>query len=146
MRGFEIELKQGKDLSIATLFGGIRLDDVFCHVLDCEIIRNNQPINNEREVIESALIKHNEFPNTWIHKLVLHIYPNGAEPRSLLTYEDYFDSPCELILLVYDVVYAEVYVKRIDWFTRLLKNTEQLPLIHLALKTNQTDMRSVLLV
>lgn len=142
MRGFEFVLMQGKSLQISKLFQGIMLKDMQIYISESEIFRNNQPVQNGTTLIDSMIKEHVEIPNSWIHNLVLYLYPSSATASAIRTYKDLLDSDCELVLLVYDMSYVEIYVKDSDLLKQLLNNVAQMPVVNLDIKTDQTDLRS----
>ena len=142
MRGFEFVLEQGKDLQISKLFQGIMLEDTQIYISESEIFRNNQLDQNEATLIDSMIKEHVEVPNSWIHNLILFLYPNSATASAIRTYKELLDSDCELVLLVYDMSYVEIYVKNSDLLEQLLNNVAQMPVVKLDIKTDQTDLRS----
>lgn len=142
MRGFEFVLSQGKDLKISKLFQGIMLKDTQIYISESEMFRNNQPDQNEAALIDSMIKEHVEVPDSWIHNLVLYLYPNNATANAIRTYQEFLDSDCELVLLVCDMSYVEIYVKDADLLEQLLSNIAQMPIVKLDIKTEQTDLRS----
>ncbi len=145
LRGFELVLKQGDSLNIASLFYGIDLERENIRVVESEIIVKNRVIrndNNEEKRVVSAIKNQTENIKTLIHKLVAQFYPDGALPSAINTYYGFLRSDCDLVLLVYDMNYVEVYVKQWTWLCQLLKNAAQLPIVEFNIKTEQTDPRS----
>lgn len=142
VRGFEFVLSQGKDLKISKLFQGIMLKDTQIYISESEMFRNNQPDQNEAALIDSMIKEHVEVPDSWIHNLVLYLYPNNATANAIRTYQEFLDSDCELVLLVCDMSYVEIYVKDADLLEQLLSNIAQMPIVKLDIKTEQTDLRS----
>ena len=142
MRGFEFVLKQGKDLQISKLFPGIMLKDTQIYIGESEMFRNNRPAQNEVALIVSMIKEHVEVPDSWIHNLVLYLYPNSAIASAIRTYKEFLDSDCELVLLVYDMSYVEIYVKDSYLLEQLLNNVAQMPIVKLDIITEKTDLRS----
>ncbi len=74
-------------------------------------------------------------------ELILTVYPENAVSYPVETYQKYKASQCEMILLLYDMVNIEVYVKKQDWLKQLLQNAGALNAAEIRLKTEETDGR-----
>ncbi len=77
-----------------------------------------------------------------IEAIVLHLYPAGVIPEEIDFYQDFVQSNCELILLIWDVAYVDIYCKNEEWLRTLLSNAEQSPNAHISMKTVDTDDRT----
>jgi len=60
-------------------------------------------------------------PFVYVLSLVVHLYPSDAQNEWIDTYEDYKKSRCEMIILIYDSAYLEVYCKSIELLDNLFK-------------------------
>lgn len=78
--------------------------------------------------------------------LVLHLYPQNASPCRIDTYEDYLNSPCEMIILLYDCCYLEIYCKNQSWLRTMIDKAKEIPDVTFAEKYEDTDPRSVMYV
>ena len=78
--------------------------------------------------------------------LVLHLYPNNTPFSEIDSYEDYLESPCEIILLLYDFYYLEVYCKNQEWLQYLFCTAKNIPNTRIERKSEDTDPRTTMYV
>lgn len=144
MRGIEFVLNSFNfGVQINELFNEIYLMDHDIYILDATIY--------DESMNRVACPDHAKFPffqNTkyYIQHMVLAIFPNNSTIENITTYEDFINSHCELLLLIYDVAYGEIYVKSKDWLFKLLDNIEKMKVKELCIKTDESDMRTAMYV
>ncbi len=73
--------------------------------------------------------------------LVLHIYPTNTVPANIDTYQEYKNSQCVMILLLYDALNIEIYSKNQMWLMQMLNDACTLNATNIVLKTEETDER-----
>ncbi len=74
-------------------------------------------------------------------RLVLHLYPEGEEPREIDTYAEYCASPCEMMALVYDSCYLELYCKNPHWLRQVFQMVRAIPGAKVEEKHEGSDSR-----
>ena len=86
-----------------------------------------------------------------IEYLVLQLYPQGLpigeaarQMESIVTYQNYRDSDCQMILLLYDGLCAEVYCKNPAWLQSMLENAARIPDAEMTPKSSLTDSRTTM--
>jgi len=79
-------------------------------------------------------------------RLVLHLYPIGKSPEIIDTYSDFLKSRCEMILLIYDCYYAEIYCKNILWLNTIFDTLQKDPQVSVHKKFESTDTRTTMYV
>ncbi len=62
------------------------------------------------------------------------------------TYEEFCNSNYDMIILIYDCSFYEIYTKNESDIFRVIKNADGMNTIEVSIKTDSTDMRKVMLV
>ena len=78
--------------------------------------------------------------------LVLHLYPENADYQEIDYYEDFLKSNCEMIILLYDFYYMEVYCKNELWLNSLMQTAMAIPNAVVEKKYEHTDTRTSMYV
>lgn len=76
--------------------------------------------------------------------LVLHLYPENTASVQIDTYDDFLKSDCEMIILLYDIYYLEVYCKNQIWLQKLLNHVINTPGARVEEKYEETDPRTIM--
>lgn len=79
-------------------------------------------------------------------RMVVHLYPEGAEPERIDDYSQYMSSQCEMVLLVYDSYYFEIYSKNINWLESIAQAAKTISGSKLIYKFEGEDSRSAMTV
>lgn len=79
-------------------------------------------------------------------RLVLHLYPAGAAPVEINNYDDFDKSLCEMVVLMYDCYFVEIYCKNQNWLQTLLQTAESIEGAEVYKKYKETDRRTVFYV
>lgn len=77
---------------------------------------------------------------------VLHLYPESAFPEEIETYQDFLQSECEIIILMYDCCFVEVYCKNNSWLQLFLKKARSIDGTVVEEKYTLTDARTIMYV
>ena len=78
--------------------------------------------------------------------LVLHLYPENTDYEEIETYEDFLNSNCEMIILLYDFYYLEIYSKNQTWIQKLMHTAINTPGAVVEEKYEETDARTIMYV
>lgn len=73
-------------------------------------------------------------------------YPKGAKIIDVMSYEEYFESDCQFVLLVIDSVYITVYCKNLEKLDDLYDHISKLGFESLEYVTDENDTRTKLSV
>lgn len=74
--------------------------------------------------------------------LVLHLYPENIEPQEIDDYSSFLESKCEMIILMYDFCYLEIYCKNQVWLQNLIQVATNIPNAIVNAKYEETDTRT----
>ena len=85
----------------------------------------------------------NTTQNNFIQFALIHAYPKGATKQRLMTYCDYVNSDCQLILVVINMYYYEIYAKNLLILEKLTENIRPIA-EHMSLKTPADDVRTII--
>lgn len=78
--------------------------------------------------------------------LILHLYPEEADYEEIDSYVDFLKSKCEMIILLYDFYYLEIYSKNHIWTQKLMHAAIDIPGTIVEEKYEETDTRTTLYV
>lgn len=73
--------------------------------------------------------------------LLMHIYPKDVTVKSIDTYGDFLKSDCEMIVLLYDSAYVDVYCKNKEWIEKMYNKLRTIAGSEFDLITDDNDMR-----
>ena len=77
-----------------------------------------------------------------IEELILHLYSENSIESEIETYDDYINSDCEMVLLIYDCAYLEIYCKDELLRERLFTLADNIPDTKVEWKYVETDGRT----
>ncbi len=144
--GIRIEFSTLTD--IWTFFASSKLafEKCYFHVEDAAIYSNGKrmaiPLKFTQEYFEK-LIQYSFVAE----RLVLHMYPDNTMPSVIDDYKDFQKSHCEMVILMYDCNFVEIYCKDqslIQSFITLCNNS--IPAAVIQEKYEGTDLRTVFYV
>lgn len=72
---------------------------------------------------------------------IIKVYSNCTDNIIINTYEDFCNSNCDIIILIYDYLFYEIYLKKEDDIFKIIKNADSMDVIEIAVKTDKTDQR-----
>lgn len=78
--------------------------------------------------------------------LVLHLYPEMTDLEEIENYEDFIQSNCEMVVLMCDAYYVEIYCKNKEWLQTLLHTARGIEGTVVEEKYPDTDPRTVFYV
>lgn len=76
----------------------------------------------------------------------LKAFPKGTQITDVITYEDYVESECQMVLLVIDSIYVTVYCKDLEKVEELYNHINRQGFESLEYLTDENDTRSKLSV
>lgn len=83
--------------------------------------------------------------------MILHLYPASLsleqvaeQMASIDKFQDYIQSDCQMIVLVYDCLYVEVYCKDHTWLHRIIEHVRSFPDTKVTPKSLATDTRTTM--
>lgn len=143
--GFECVFSRKSDVWSFFEFSDIVLDHHYFRVADASVFSHGLRI----KILE-------RFPSSYFQELiqqsfvgeglVLHLYPENADYEEIDNYEDFQKSNCEMIILLYDFYYLEVYCKNQTWIQKLMHTASNTPGAVVEEKYEETDTRSTMYV
>lgn len=74
-------------------------------------------------------------------RLVLLLFPQGAQAVPIYTRDDFNNSSCQMVILLYDATYIEIYLKDIQTALVLCENARTSGASKVVLKEAENDMR-----
>ena len=132
------------------LFRNIEINDYEWYIDEYEIIKEeNEQCKNMHF---SSHLKEDEFlklihePSCLIISVNIQAYPSHKTKKHVVTYEDFQNSDCELMLLITDVKYVEVYAKSKSVIMNIIENAENCGCSEITIKTDKEDGRTRLSV
>jgi len=78
----------------------------------------------------------------YAESLVMHYYSIQSEVSAIDTYEDYVNSNCEMIVIIFDSAYLEVYCKNTQLLRHIYKVACGLSSVSVKRKYEDTDERT----
>lgn len=126
-------------------FSEFELESYYFHVVDASIFVNGTEIkvpNRFKAEYFKDLIRHSFVGECF----VLHLYPESAFPEQIETYHDFLQSECEIIILMCDCYFVEVYCKSNLWLQLLLKKARSIEGTTVEEKYTLTDARTIMYV
>jgi len=76
----------------------------------------------------------------------LKAFPKGSQITDVITYEDYVESECQMVLLVIDSIYVTVYCKDLEKVEELYNHINRQGFESLEYLTDENDTRTILSV
>lgn len=123
--GIEIEFSALTDIWTFFASSAFAFEKYFFHVEDASIFskgkRMDIPLKFTQEYLEKMV--QSSFV---VERLVLHVYPNNTKPSTIDDYKDFQKSYCEMVVLMYDCYFTEIYCKdqsRIHSFITFCNNS-----------------------
>lgn len=127
MRGITFLVANEYDSILSKILNGILIENYIWKIEEDEIIFSQ---NGEiKDLFDSHILKGQEF-NKVIHKnnyMVIFSniqgYMSLNQQGDLDTYQDFLDSSCQIIILIYDTIYVDIYAKD-EKIIKQLKKTQ----------------------
>lgn len=143
--GFECEFSKKSDVWNFFNFSDVVLDCFYFSVADAAVFSHGRRI----EILEKFLPSYFQelIQKSFVgERLVLHLYPENADYEEIDNYEDFLKSKCEMIILLYDFYYLEIYCKNQIWIQKLMHTAINTPGAVVEGKYEETDTRTSMYV
>lgn len=139
MIGLEIKYDKIYTSDLRKIFENINLNGFKYQITEDEIIDNGSiTINNLQDLFEN-------YPNAFIFLLNLKLYKKINSSFEIKTYQDFKNSKCELLLLIVDSEYLEIYFQNKYLKKQILNNLKKYKITY-KIKTLENDGRTHLSV
>ena len=138
--GIECEFKDVEDVWKFVQFSGIDFGTRYFSVVFASVLSEGRLIvlpDTYDSTLFQELIRH-RFASGG---LVVHLYPAGAPKEKIDSYDDFLRSACEMIILMCDCFYVEIYCKNAAWLQTLLRTAKEIPGTSVCEKYVDTDTR-----
>jgi len=146
MRGIEFQNQEAYGKILDDLFRGIPFEKYDWYIYEDEIHGDSlckelpQKVNGEQ--FQQA-IRDSEYMVNFIN---VQVYPKGAKISKLEVYEDFVNSECEIVFLIADVYYMDIYVKDKELLSIFIENAKRCNSENIIIKTDDNDDRTALSV
>ena len=120
MIGIELEISGISTDVIRKLFNKINIDLYDFIIYENEIIKKNENVDN----VNAKNIFYNNIKSSIIF-LNLQLYRKQDKIKTIITYDDFINSNCRLILLITDNRYLEIYFKDDFIKEKIISNLEK---------------------
>ena len=144
IRGLFFRIKQNEDCFLNKLCPAINYKEFFWHNVSSQSEVWSFPREKDfltREYYKGSLLKRRIKRRHRILFLKLQAYYEEGKYLNLSTYEDYMDSPCCLIILVWDCEFVQVYSKDETFIKKLYDVVQKLGYTDITFVTDENDRR-----
>ncbi|MBT3318239.1 MAG: DUF2691 family protein [Clostridia bacterium] len=127
IRGLEFQIPNEYANALSYILKDIDFDMYSWHISEDEIFSYKKG----KEMLKKTVYDGNNFKKQFKNKrylphfINLQAYQLGGARESIENYEDYVKSNCEIILLIWDSFYVNLYAKNHDIIELVKKNVEQ---------------------
>lgn len=143
--GIECVFSQISDIWDFFDFSDMVLDGFFFKTIDAFVYSNGKRID-VAETFSSDYF-HELIKKKFVGELlVLHLYPENAFTEDISNYKHFVQSKCEMIILLYDCYYLEVYCKNKLWLQKMINKAVHQPGTIVEKKYEETDTRTSMYV
>lgn len=141
MIGIEFERENAHDNFLNELFYDIDLNNFVVDISEDEVYYNDYNLETDK------IYQNGEFKSgSYILFINLKIYPkNNNNYEEIKSYEDFIKSDCQLIVLINDVVFVEIYFKD-EFLKETILNNLDKKKIKYDIKTLSNDSRYIMSV
>lgn len=143
--GFECVFSKANDVLLFFNSFNLKLNRYYFYTVDAAVYSYNKRLDVPRKFLCSYF---QELVQScfWGEGLVLHLYPESAEFQKIDNYDDFLNSECQMIILLYDVCYLEIYCKNQEWLQILMQKAIDIPGACVEGKSKDTDSRTMMYV
>ena len=141
MRGIELVFPQHCNVKLDQLLLNIPLLGHKFVIDDGIVYQKNSKIILQ-QVVDFSYIQRISKNDIFILSLVLQSYPRDAQIVNIDVYKDFKESRCDLLLLICDGSYVEIYCKDKSWLVQCIENAEMLGATEISIKTDISDQRT----
>lgn len=138
--GIDCVFSKQKDALKLLLFENIDFGNYYFFVADAGFFAPLQGID-DAETFSPNFFRELVRRPMWTESFVLHLYAENVSSEKIDTYDDYVKSQCEMIVLLCDTSYVEIYCKNQVWLQELLRSARAIPNATVEEKYEDTDPR-----
>lgn len=146
IRGLELRLHRSELNAVYHLLSNISISNTDIYVCEEEIIIDDKANYYFPNKVSGnqflSIINRSNYNNLYTISINTQIYPANATKNDINTYEDFLNSDCEIIFLLYDVDYVEIYVKSEAHLLQFIKNADAIGCPSITIKTDLNDGRT----
>lgn len=144
MRGIEFKIPNLYGSFISDILNGISVEQYVWKISEDEAYLNMEKSLFLTEVLTGQDFKETIcYPSYYIVFANLQAYPNGSDLNELNTYEDFLKSSCEIVILITDSIFVEIYAKDEKIINKIKYNAEQCDFKEIRYITDKNDCRTV---
>lgn len=141
MIGIEFEYESSYELILKEIFNNIDFSKYEVSIKQKEVIYEDEQEHLEYEMQGKKFNKAiSNNGNYYVNYINLQIFPNDYNKNNIITYNDFLNSNCLLILLISDNNFIEIYFKSNDLKVDILKNIKEMNISY-TIKTKDNDGR-----
>lgn len=144
MKGIDIVFNGYRDARISKILIGIPVDNYTITVDDSMIYDGDNTIDCGGVVNYFDIIKIQN--SCMIMNMSLYIGNGTINTKGVETYEDFISSNCDIIILIHDCIFYEIYSKSELYIYKILKNLDRMNAREISIKTDSTDTRTRMFV
>ena len=142
MRGIEFRYREGYGHIISDLLQNIPIKKYDWYNSDDEIIKDNDNYWVSADMNGDELRRAFWNMEYLVILITIQAYPKGSKTQKIVTYEDFMNSSCEIILLISDCTLIEIYSKDKNLILQFIENAEQCGCTEITIKTDKDDSRT----
>lgn len=140
MKGIEIVFNRYEDAKITAILNKVPISNY-------TIIADNSIIYDRNDTIEyNGVINYDDIIRMqdlyMIMNMSLYIGACTMHVEKIETYEDFLKSDCDIVIIIYDCIFYEIYLKNESHIYQILKNLDDMNAREISIKTNSTDTRT----
>lgn len=143
--GIECVFKNSSDICDFLKLINIDSTNMIFYVIDNSLFYKNDRIELSEELSVNYFSRFNSKQFV-VERLVLHLYPTGAVMEKIDNYNEFLLSECEMIVLICDACYLEIYCKNQRWLQTLLSDAKNIRGAVVEKKYTDTDPRTEMYV
>lgn len=144
--GLECLVQKPADIWEIMNFPGVEFGSCYFYVADQSVYGGKNHFGKLPQRVTPEYFREIDKGSTFVERLVLHLYPETAEPEEIDTYEMYVGSSCKMIVLICDTCFFELYCKDAGWLQKIMDNISRLPGARVEEKREGNDPRTVMYV
>ncbi|MEQ2441818.1 DUF2691 family protein [Solibaculum intestinale] len=148
MRGMSFLVPNQYDSVLAKILEGILLEDYIWKIDEDEILLSRN--GDFKDLFETHILKGQEFRKTVDTNSYLVIFANIQgyfsleNHKDLETYQDFLNSTCQIVILICDTIYVEIYAKDRKIIEKIKFNAEYYGFEEVEYITDENDGRTSL--
>lgn len=145
VRGVSFEISQKTAYTLSDIFKTVDMEQFYWYVVQAQTETWDKPFGED--FFKKEIYSGNEFSKTiqeehFIVFLKLQAYPCLKNFQNISVYSDFAKSDCQLILLIYDCSFVEVYAKNQAILQGIFQRASKMYCENLTYITDQSDVRT----